>query len=424
MRSESVQDVVAGTPDMRLSRLARWAAGTTLADATVVIVDDSSINVMLLEHHLASMGVSRIHVVNDAREAVDTCLEVRPDVLLLDLHMPHRDGIAVLEELHARLPRGDFLPVLMLTADVSSESREAALNAGANDFLTKPFDRIEVLQRVRNLVEMRALYEGVRHQNRDLQERLDHELAQRRTAAAELERMAQRVADVLANGALSVVFQPIVELDTGTVVAREALARFDAEPRRSPDQWFAEASLVGQGRQLELAAVATALGRLDELPTGQRISLNVSPETLATAEFTDLIGGVDGQRLIVELTESTKVDDYAAVLESIDVLRAGGVQIAVDDAGAGYAGLQHIVRLRPDVIKLDRSMIHGIDRDPVRRALATSIVSFGRDTGSTIVAEGIEEAAELETLCELGVTWGQGYLLGRPAPLEPEALDA
>lgn len=416
-------DVVTGGPEARVTRLAQWAVGTTLAEATVVIVDDSPTNVMLLERHLASAGVCRVHAVSDAREAVDTCLAVRPDVLLLDLHMPHRDGVAVMDELNTRLPRGDFLPVLMLTADATSQARERALNAGANDFLTKPFDRVEVLQRVRNLVAMRALYEGVRHQNRDLQAALDRELAVQRTAAEEEQRMIQRVVDVLAAGALSLVYQPIVDLGTGAVVAREALARFDAEPRRPPDQWFAEASRVGQGRRLELAAIEIALARLDELPDGERISLNVSPSTLATVEFTDLLAGVPGTRLIVELTESTQVDDYAALLESIDVLRGGGVQIAVDDTGAGYAGLQHIVRLRPDVIKLDRSMIQSIDRDPVRRALATSIVTFGRETGSTIVAEGIEDPGELETLCELGVAWGQGYLLGRPAPLEREALE-
>lgn len=409
----------AGKSGTRVSRLAHWATGAALAEATVVIVDDSPANVMLLERHLASMGVSRVHTVDDARDAVDTCLAVRPDVLLLDLHMPHRDGVAVMEELHERLPRGDFVPVLMLTADATPQARERALNAGANDFLTKPFDRVEVLQRVRNLVEMHALYEGLRHQNRDLQAALDRELAQQRTAAAEQARLADQVAAVLQGGALGLVFQPIIELESGTVVAHEALARFDCDPRRPPDQWFADAARVGLGAQLELAAVERAIGCLDDFPGSQRISVNVSPATLATAEFTDLIGGVPGHRLIVELTESTRVDDYAALLEAIELVRSSGVRIAVDDAGAGYAGLQHIVRLRPDVIKLDRSMIQRIDRDPVRRALATSIVSFGRDTGSTIVAEGIEEPAELATLCELGVAWGQGYLLGRPAPRAP-----
>jgi EAL domain-containing protein (putative c-di-GMP-specific phosphodiesterase class I) len=111
------------------------------------------------------------------------------------------------------------------------------------------------------------------------------------------------------------------------------------------------------------------------------------------------------------------VEDYDALVRALDGLRSQGVRVAVDDTGAGYAGLAHILRLRPDIIKLDIDLTRGIDADPVRRALAASLVAFGGDIGATITAEGIETGEELEALRTLGVTCGQGYYLARPGPL-------
>lgn len=400
-----------------ISRLVHWSDGAPLHAARVLVAGSSAANLVLLRRYLASMGVTEVSVVDDVRAVVDRCLETRPSVLLVDLHPLEHTGYEVLCDLRERLPRDDFLPVLVLTSDNSPAARERAMLAGANDFLSKPLDRVEVLQRVRNLIELHALYQGVRHQNRDLQDELDRERAGRRTAQVERERLEWLVEEVIAGRKLQMVFQPILDLASCEVVAVEALARFQGAPPRGPDVWFAEAHSVGLGLELELTAVALALGHLDELPEAQLLSINVSPDTVASPQFADLLAGVAGHRILVELTECTVIGDYPTLLDSIDSARRRGVRIAVDDAGAGYAGLQQIVRLRPDVIKLDRSIIQGIDRDPVRRALATSLVAFGHDTDSAIVAEGIEEPAELATLQQLGVTWGQGYLLGRPARL-------
>jgi putative two-component system response regulator len=122
--------------------------------ARVLVVDDQEANVVLLQRILELAGVTDIHVLTDSRAAVAQCLELNPDILLLDLHMPHLDGTDVLRDLRAAMPDRAFLPVLMLTADVSSVAREQALDLGARDFLTKPFDRVEVVERVRNLVKM------------------------------------------------------------------------------------------------------------------------------------------------------------------------------------------------------------------------------------------------------------------------------
>ena len=124
---------------------------------------------------------------------------------------------------------------------------------------------------------------------------------------------------------------------------------------------------------------------------------------------------------MVELTEHERVDDCDPLVHALDALRAIGVRLAVDDSGAGFAGLQYILRLRPDIIKLDRYLIVGAGEDPVRRSLTTALVEFSTSVGATVLAEGIESEAELVSLRELGVSLGQGYYLGMPAPLPGRA---
>jgi diguanylate cyclase (GGDEF)-like protein len=244
--------------------------------------------------------------------------------------------------------------------------------------------------------------------------------------AEELERSgsAERIRGVQGEGVrrvldgdgLTIVFQPIVELAGGRVVAVEALSRFATEPLRPPDVWFAEAAALGLGLELELFAIRGALAHLDELPAGARLSLNASPETLCTPDLFEALAAFPGERLAVELTEHAPVADYPALRAALAKLRARGVQLMIDDAGAGFSSFKHVIDLGPDVIKLDLSLTRDIDSDPLRRALAASLLAFADEIGATLVAEGIETQAELLTLRALGVTYGQGYLLGSPAP--------
>lgn len=388
-----------------------------LERACVVIVDDLQVNAEILERMLTSVGVGRVHTVTDAREAVARCHEVGADLVLLDLHMPRVDGHAVLAELRARASRRDLLPVLVLTADTTAETRDRALQAGANDFLTKPLDYTEVVLRVRNLLETRRAHVELQRRNDELQADLDARAEADREQAEQHEAGVARIRRALAPGALEMVLQPIFDLAGGHVVGFEALARFTCEPRRGPDQWFAEAARIGRGVELELLAAQCALDLLDEIPGDCFLSINVSPETATSAGLATLLARYDGRRIVLELTEHARVDDYAHLVATLEPLRAAGVRWAVDDTGAGYAGLQHLLRLRPHLVKLDIALTRDVDSDPARRALATALVAFCQQLGSTIVAEGIETAGELAALRELGVSWGQGYHLARPAPL-------
>jgi EAL domain-containing protein (putative c-di-GMP-specific phosphodiesterase class I)/ActR/RegA family two-component response regulator len=388
-------------------------------DARLMIVDDGATNVELLTRMVQSAGVENVDGTTDPSRAVELYLRSAPDLVLLDLHMPGMDGVAVMEAIAEVRPADDFVPILVLTGDVTTEARGRALAAGANDFLTKPFDGTEVLLRIRNLLVTRFLHLRLWRENLDLTTRLRQHDERELRLTREREVRLDRIRAVLDGSELSIVFQPIVDLETGQVLGAEALARFDCDPRRPPDQWFAEAASVGLGVELELAAVELAIAAAENLPDEAYLAVNLSPEAVASGGIGGVVRRFDGfaGRLVVELTEHSRVDDYGPLSSALSELAKFGVRFAVDDAGSGFAGLQHLLRLAPDIIKLDLTLTRGIEVDPVRRALASSLVAFARDTGATITAEGIERAQEFSTLRALGVTAGQGYYVAAPAEL-------
>lgn len=238
--------------------------------------------------------------------------------------------------------------------------------------------------------------------------------------ATELARqqVQQRVQSVLEGRRYRVHYQPIYQLAHKRLTGYEALARFQAEPTQGPDRWFEDAAPVGLHEPLELALIAEGLAGLARMPTEVFVSLNVSPATLLGGKVAALFDGQPLHRIVLEITEHALVEDYEALDEVLRPLRQTGLRLAVDDAGAGYSSFLHILRMRPEVIKLDRSLTQEIDRDAGSRALASALVRFGGEIGSRIVAEGVETESQLRVLRELGVDKAQGYLLGRPGPLD------
>jgi diguanylate cyclase (GGDEF)-like protein len=220
---------------------------------------------------------------------------------------------------------------------------------------------------------------------------------------------------------LAIAVQPIVSVSTGVAHAFEALARFQTRGNSSPLHWFALADEFGVRDRLELACFEAALGHLHDRPAGAALSVNLSGPLLLdarTAELLDAAGDLTG--LILELTENSLLDDSPGLRAEISRLLALGVRFAVDDMGAGYSGLRQITTLRPSYLKLDRSLITGIDADPARAALVTALLGYARQTNSHVVAEGVETNAEFETLEALGVELVQGFYLARPGWPWPE----
>ncbi|MEN7536309.1 sensor domain-containing phosphodiesterase [Aurantiacibacter flavus] len=224
------------------------------------------------------------------------------------------------------------------------------------------------------------------------------------------------VSDLLASGSLQIMHQPIVAMDTGQPVGAECLARFPDAHKRGPDKWFAEANEVGRGVELELLAIRSALATADYLPRTAYVSINASPETIMTGAVEELLAPHGDRKLVVEVTEHQQVADFCALKDKLAGLSAHA-RIAIDDVGAGYSGLRHLVDLAPDLLKLDMSLTRDIHRDVARQALTTAMVHFARQIGSKLVAEGVECEEERAMLAALGVDYGQGFLFARPMPV-------
>jgi len=549
---------------------------------SIYVVDDNEANRRLLELILGAAGFANIRLFADGVTAVKAIEAGQPDIILLDLHMPGLDGFGVLATVSRMIAPNDFLPVLVLTADVDRDSRTRALAGGATDFLTKPFDAEEVVLRVRNQLRTRRLHRELVGRNARLEgevestalalselagewaavaaslSRLTAEATAEETAAAicvELSRLPDldgvmllafgaagttiplglampgdvalavnvalpegrsqglrsRVADgpwvgpwvavssdsvdgspprgtdfvgaayvplvangkalgllaaasvapdalvrltrrlpaleafaalasallapginerqqddmlraelnsIIASRAFTIAFQPIVDLQGGTVVGFEALSRFADGTR--PDRRFADAEAVGLGIELQSATIAAAVLAAGALRADAFVSLNVSPNlVLAGDRLPTLLAGAQVP-IVLEITEHMPVADYALLRAALDSL-GPSVRFAIDDAGAGYSSFRHIVELRPDFVKLDIALVRSIEDDPARQAFVAGMVYFVLRTGCTLIAEGIETAAERDVLEALAVDLGQGYLFGRPEPIAATA---
>jgi EAL domain-containing protein (putative c-di-GMP-specific phosphodiesterase class I) len=228
------------------------------------------------------------------------------------------------------------------------------------------------------------------------------------------EELRTQLLGLIETEAVDVAYQPIFDLRTDRCLGIEALARFP-EPFTSPDQTFAAAEHLGLGLELERLVISRAWDILSRLGRGQFLAVNVSPAALL-----ELAGRANSRpdlaldRLVVEVTEHSAVEAYTALRSELAPLRQRGLRIAVDDAGAGYASLRHILELRPDIIKLDRWLIHGLADDCAKRVAVDAFVSLAGELQARVVAEGVERPEDLSAARDLGLDAVQGYLLGRP----------
>ncbi len=261
----------------------------------------------------------------------------------------------------------------------------------------------------RDLSVMRAFADIAAYQ-------IDHELE----ASALRNEKSRRILSAIDSEQPGMVYQPVVSLANLSVVGIECLSRFDVDPYRGPDHWFAEAADIGHGTVLESQAIRNGLRGLEGIALGAdlQVWLNLSARTLIDGGVGALLEPFALNRIVLELTEHEHVADYGVLDRALRPLREGGVRVAIDDAGAGYASMSHILNISPDFIKLDLSLTRHIDIDRKRRALASALIEFARQTDATIVAEGVESVAELNELRRLGVQMAQGYFLSEPVGVD------
>jgi EAL domain-containing protein (putative c-di-GMP-specific phosphodiesterase class I)/DNA-binding NarL/FixJ family response regulator len=377
----------------------------------VLIADDEpSIRQSLTTVVESDPSMEVVGTAPDAQGAIDLAELRQPDVALLDVRMPGGGGPHATREIVRRSPP---TRVVALSAFEDRESVLTMIRAGARSYVGKDASNDQILAAIHDTLGgdsaltpgamtevFQAFAESVNDGRPDPDERLRRD----------------RIRRIVRRRAVDFVFQPVVQLETLRTAGVEAFARFRTHPKRPPDRWFAEAEAAGLGRELELISVGVALAQLDDVPAGCYLGINASPETAATPEFLELVEASAAERVVVELSERASLEGEelnAALAE----LRERGVRLALDDAWARYSSLSHIVRLAPDVIKLDMSITRDIAADPTRQALVTALLSFATDIGTDVVAKGVETARELQVLRDLGVGFAQGYYLARPGPI-------
>jgi len=393
------------------------AAQPRPANTVLVVDDDPGFRSALAE--LLSMDPRHrvVGIAADAPEGAAMVRSLRPAVCLCDVRLPGGGGEAVAAEARRSAPE---TRVVALSAYDDPNTIMGMLRAGAISYILKGTAGDEVLDSVHRAIRGQASMPAIAAHavGAELRGRLD----QTHDKVVSLRRVLDR-------GLMSVVFQPIVEIQSREPVAFEALCRFNAAPHRSPDQWFADAAAHDLGLEFELRAISLALEHRDHLPDGCSLHLNVSPSVAMQPELAALLRQERPERLILEITEHAHIDDYPALTAALAPIRDAGVRLGVDDAGSGFSSMSHIVNMEPDIIKVDISLVRDIHLNKMRRAMVGALAEFGRQAGPLVVAEGVEVEEERSVLISLGVTAAQGYLFGRPqscscACLRPEELRA
>jgi EAL domain-containing protein (putative c-di-GMP-specific phosphodiesterase class I)/CheY-like chemotaxis protein len=388
--------------------------GAPLDDTLVRVLvadDEPALREALSELFAQEPTLDLIGVAADAEEAANLASRELPDVALIDVSMPAGGGPRAAREIARTSPQ---TRVIALSAFEDRTTVLEMLRAGAVGYLVKGTNGEDIVESIHRVASGRASMSA------DIVDGIVLELSsQLRREEIERQRFLERAAEIerfAAGDGIAIHVQPIVDLLTREPVGFEALARFRSLPLRPPDEWFAEAAALELGIQLEHATIQRALLLLPALPPSAYLSLNASHRAARSGELREVLAP-HAKRIVVEITEHEPVDDYEELASALRPLRELGVRIAIDDAGAGYASLRHTLAVDPDIVKVDISLTTGIEHDRAKRALASALISFADEMDITIVAEGIETEASLQALLELGVRYGQGFHIARPAPL-------
>lgn len=386
---------------------------SALDDCRVLVVDDTAADATLAARILTRAGLADVTTLNDPRLVAETLDVLDPDLVLLDLRMPQMSGFEVLDVIR-RFAAASYLPVIVVSVDDSAESLQKAFHTGASDYVQKPFNPTELALRVRTLLQNRLAYLELRRSRALLRARLHAFEPDLTDSGLTTDEVRQAIRGVIDSDTLRIAVQPVVDMRDGHRAGGEALSRFPDTTLGGPAGWFAAALEVDLLEELELHALRKTVDALPTQPPGSRLAVNLSPLALARSE--DLLASADlpWDRLTLELTEHVPIEDYDALTRVLARLRDAGALVSVDDTGAGFASLRHILELSPDVIKIDIGIIRGVNADPSRQALVEMLVGFTERTGARLVAEGVETEEERDALLTLGVTYGQGRLFGWP----------
>jgi EAL domain-containing protein (putative c-di-GMP-specific phosphodiesterase class I) len=368
----------------------------------VVIVDDEAPMLRALSRALD--GSFHVAAFEDAQGALERVRRGGVSVVLSDIAMPGMSGIELLGAVRAHDPD---LPVVLITGVPTLESATKAIEHGVFRYLPKPFDENELAALLGQASQLHRLA------------RLKREALELRGAPSTAQYGAGDHGLSRALDSLSVVYQPIVSNSKRSVFGYEALMRSSDPAFPSPGHILAAAERSNALHLLGRAIRARAAAGLQAAPTEALLFVNLHPRDLADPELTSKgtpLADV-AHRVVLEITERASLHGIEELKPTLSKLRALGFRIAIDDLGAGYAGLTSFALLEPEIVKLDMTLIRGIDQNAVKQKLVGSIGGLCREMGMTIVVEGVETIDERDTLIGLGCDLLQGHLFGYPEPM-------
>jgi EAL domain-containing protein (putative c-di-GMP-specific phosphodiesterase class I)/CheY-like chemotaxis protein len=369
----------------------------------VLVADDDKAyrdllaSIVELEPSLTLVGVAE-----DAEQAIRLAGQVSPDVVLLDVQMPERGGVHATKEIRRACPQAR---IVALSGTRERRQVISMLRAGAVGYLLKTSTPSEILR----------MLTGARRDNVTMSRAAATNFLTQAESGPSREEV-ELIRSLLDGDRINLVLQPILDLEADAIAGYEVLSRFAVAPKSPPDAWFRRADEAGLRVDLELTVLAKALKLTNSIPEGRYLAINLSPEAAMSERCAAALRDSQPDRIVIELTEHLPVSEYLPLRDRLADLRSMGVGISIDDVGAGFASLRHILELSPDFIKLDISLTRHIDQDTPRRALATALIYFAAELDAAVIAEGVETKAELRALAALGVGFAQGFYLGRPAP--------
>jgi EAL domain-containing protein (putative c-di-GMP-specific phosphodiesterase class I) len=372
----------------------------------VVLVDDDPLALRALERSLRP--VAEVMAYRSANDAIEHVAVGGVSVVLSDISMP---GMTGLELLRAVRRYDADLPVILITGVPTLESATKAIEYGVFRYLSKPFDREELCKSVRHASQL-------------------YRLAKMKREALELvgppgasDRVGLDVSFRRALDTLWIAFQPIISASKRRVWGYEALMRSRDPVLPGPTHLLEAAERLGALDELGQLIRRRAAEPVADAPSDALIFVNLHPRDLMDPELTQPDSPLTAiaHRVVLEITERASLGGLDDVQARVTALRALGFRIAVDDLGAGYAGLTSFALLEPDIVKIDMSLTRDIDRSPVKQKLVSSLTGLCREMNLTIVTEGVETPEERDTLTELGCDLLQGYLFAKPGPAFPDA---
>ncbi|MBL8744008.1 MAG: EAL domain-containing response regulator [Myxococcales bacterium] len=375
----------------------------------VLLLDDDSLVLRSLTRALSACNL-QVTATDDPYKAMRLVDSETFDAVLCDIRMPQMNGLAFARYVRAQRPE---LPILLMTGDPQLESALEAIEVGILEYLSKPIEPARVRSAVGRAVKL-SRFARLRREAQDM--------VASEPPPSRADTLNAALTRALAT--LHVAFQPIVSPQDRSIFGYEALLRSREPELPSPPAVIEAAEITGRTDEVGAAVRACASAAFARAPKDAHLFLNIVPLDLMAEELYDPRShiGALADRIVLEVTERAELGKVKDALPRIQRLRAQGYRIAVDDLGAGYAGLSSFAALEPEFTKLDMSLVRGAHTSSVKQRVVGSIVSLCRELGSVVVAEGIETTEDRLTLASLGCELMQGYFFAKPAPAFPDVF--